>query len=229
MTKKLPATDVVIVGLGWAGSILAKELCDQGLNVIGLERGPWRDTAKDFNVATAPDELRYNAREELMLRPAQNTCTMRNNPSETALPMRFWGSFHPGNGTGGAGNHWAGITFRYQPADFRLASHLRERYGKEVDPALTLQDWGITWEEMEPFMTLLNGLPEFQGKPVTSKAVLSKAETRSKVRAPVIIQIRQIFRPLRKHCLPKLPPKWVTNLLTFLLHWPLRVIPTSMV
>ncbi|WP_294906822.1 GMC family oxidoreductase [Tatumella sp. UBA2305] len=164
MTKKLPATDVVIVGLGWAGSILAKELCDQGLNVIGLERGPWRDTARDFNVATAPDELRYNAREELMLRPAQNTCTMRNNPSETALPMRFWGSFHPGNGTGGAGNHWAGLTFRYQPADFRLASHLRERYGKEVDPALTLQDWGLTWEEMEPFYDDFEQVAGISGK-----------------------------------------------------------------
>ncbi len=164
MTKKLPTTDVVIIGLGWAGSILAKELCDEGLNVVGIERGPWRDTAKDFNLATAADELRYNAREELMLRPAQNTCTMRNNPSETALPMRFWGSFHPGNGTGGAGNHWAGLTFRYQPADFRLASHLRERYGKEVDPALTLQDWGIKWEEMEPFYDAFERVAGVSGK-----------------------------------------------------------------
>lgn len=164
MIKKLPATNVVIVGLGWAGSILAKELCDQGLEVVGLERGPWRDTAKDFNIASAADELRYNAREELMLRPAQNTCTMRNTPSETALPMRFWGSFHPGNGTGGAGNHWAGLTFRYQPADFRLASHLRERYGKEVDPALTLQDWGLDWEEIEPFYDAFERVAGVSGK-----------------------------------------------------------------
>jgi len=31
MAKKLPATDVVVVGLGWAGSIIAKELADEGL------------------------------------------------------------------------------------------------------------------------------------------------------------------------------------------------------
>ncbi|WP_437420578.1 hypothetical protein [Stutzerimonas chloritidismutans] len=106
MTKKLPATDVVVIGLGWAGSIIANELADEGLEVIGLERGPWRDTARDFNIASVTDELRYLRRQELMLRPMQNAVTVRNNPSQTALPMREWGSFHPGNGVGGAGNHW---------------------------------------------------------------------------------------------------------------------------
>jgi len=48
MTRKQPATDVVIVGLGWTGSILAHELTAAGLNVVAIERGPWRDTATDF-------------------------------------------------------------------------------------------------------------------------------------------------------------------------------------
>ena len=30
-----------------------------GLDVVAIERGPWRDTATDFNIGTAPDELRY--------------------------------------------------------------------------------------------------------------------------------------------------------------------------
>ena len=88
MVKKLPSTDVVVVGLGWAGSIIANELADEGLRVIGFERGPWRDTATDFNVASAADELRYNRRQDLMLRTRQNTTTIRNNVTETALPMR---------------------------------------------------------------------------------------------------------------------------------------------
>ncbi|MEM6160945.1 GMC family oxidoreductase [Erwinia sp. P6884] len=150
MAKKLPRTDAVVIGLGWAGSIIANELADEGLSVMGLERGPWRDTARDFNVATVTDELRYVQRQELMLRTRQNTCTMRNNPSQTALPMRSWGSFHPGNGTGGAGNHWAGITFRFQPEEFRLRSHLTERYGANaISSDLSLQDWGMEWGEIE--------------------------------------------------------------------------------
>lgn len=151
MATKLPHTDAVVVGLGWAGAIIANELVDAGLSVVGVERGPWRDTAKDFNIASVTDELRYSQRQELMLRTAQNTITMRNSPSQTALPMRKWGSFHPGNGTGGAGNHWAGITFRFQPEEFRLRSHLEERYGANSIPdELSLQDWGTDWSEMEP-------------------------------------------------------------------------------
>ena len=47
-------TDVVIVGVGAAGGILAAELSKAGMKVIGLERGP-RLATKDF----APqDELR---------------------------------------------------------------------------------------------------------------------------------------------------------------------------
>ena len=55
MTQKLPEVDAVIVGLGWAGAIIANELADEGLSVVGFERGPWRDTARDFNITTVPD------------------------------------------------------------------------------------------------------------------------------------------------------------------------------
>lgn len=165
MANKLPRTDAVVIGLGWAGSIISNELTDAGLDVVCLERGPWRDTAVDFNVATVADELRYNSRQELMLRTAQNTITMRNNSSETALPMRNWGSFHPGNGTGGAGNHWAGITFRFQPTEFHLKSYLTEKYGAAAMPAdLSLQDWGTDWSEMEPCYDAFEKIAGISGK-----------------------------------------------------------------
>jgi gluconate 2-dehydrogenase alpha chain len=112
MARKLPATDVVIVGLGWTGSILAHELAASGLNVVAIERGPWRDTATDFPPAYAPDELRYHIRHDLFLRPAQVTMTFRNKVSETALPIRSWGSFMPPNGVGGGGVHWNAETWR---------------------------------------------------------------------------------------------------------------------
>src|ERR1700733_14041075 len=106
MATKLPAKDVVIIGLGWTAAILAHELTDQGLDVVAIERGPWRDTATSFNIGYAPDELRYAVRMDLFQRPAQTTYTFRNNDSQTALPIRQWGSFQPGNGVGGAGVHW---------------------------------------------------------------------------------------------------------------------------
>jgi gluconate 2-dehydrogenase alpha chain len=165
MATKLPAKDVAIIGLGWTSAILANELTDQGLDVVAIERGPWRDTATAFNIGYAPDELRYAVRLDLFQRPAQNTLTFRNNDGQTALPIREFGSFIPGNGVGGAGVHWNGVVWRYSPTDFRLRSHLTERYGASFVPEeLSIQDWGITYEELEPYYDKFEYLAGVSGK-----------------------------------------------------------------
>jgi gluconate 2-dehydrogenase alpha chain len=151
MTTKLPAKDVVVIGLGWTGSILSYELAEEGLDVVAIERGPWRDTASDFAPSYAPDELRYRIRHELFLRPAQMSLTFRNNTAQTALPVRNFGAFMLGNGAGGAGVHWNGETWRFLPTDFLLRSHLTQRYGEKFLPAdMTIQDWGVTYDDLEP-------------------------------------------------------------------------------
>ena len=151
MARKLPKKDVVIIGLGWTGSILANELTDEGLSVTAIERGPWRDTATDFAPTYIQDELRYRIRHELFLRPAQTTFTFRNKQSETALPIRSWGAFMPMNGVGGGGVHWNAETWRFLPSDFVLRTHLTQRYGARFLPAdMTIQDYGLTYDDLEP-------------------------------------------------------------------------------
>ena len=151
MARKLPAKDVVIVGLGWTGSILAHELAQEGLEVVAIERGPWRDTATDFSPAFAQDELRYRLRHELFLRPAQMSLTFRNNRDQPALPVRDWGAFMLGNGVGGGGLHWNAETWRFLPTDFTVKSHLTQRYGEKFLPDdMTIQDWGVTYDDLEP-------------------------------------------------------------------------------
>lgn len=152
MTRKLPPTDAVIIGLGWTGSIMAEALTAAGLNVVAIERGPWRDTATDFPPTYAQDELRYHIRHDLFLRPAQETMTVRNDATQTALPMRTWGSFMPPNGVGGGGVHWNAETWRFLPADFEMRTHFTRRYGQRFLPdEMTIQDWGITYNELEPY------------------------------------------------------------------------------
>jgi mono/diheme cytochrome c family protein len=149
--ERLPAKDAVVIGRGWTGSILSFELCDAGLDVVAIERGPWCDTPTDFPRSYVQDELRYRLRHELFLRPAQMSLTFRNNDGQTSLPVRTWGAFMLGNGASGAGVHWNGETWRFLPSDFVLRSHLTERYGADFLPAdMTLQDWGITFDELEP-------------------------------------------------------------------------------
>ena len=152
MARKLPATDVVIIGLGWTGSILAQELTDAGMKVVAIERGPWRDTATDFPTTYAQDELRYHIRHDLFLRPAQETVTVRHRDGQTALPMRSWGSFMMPSGVGGAGVHWNAETWRFLPSDFQLRTHNTERYGAKFIPDdMTIQDWGVTYDDLEPY------------------------------------------------------------------------------
>jgi gluconate 2-dehydrogenase alpha chain len=163
--RKLPATDVVIVGLGWTGSILAEALTRAGLNVVAIERGPWRDTATDFPTTYAQDELRYHIRHDLFLRPAQQTMSFRNKENQTALPIRIWGSFMPPNGVGGGGVHWNGQTWRFLPSDFQLRTHLTERYGAKFLPEdMTIQDWGVTYDELEPYYDRFEYLCGTSGK-----------------------------------------------------------------
>ena len=152
MAQKLPKKDVVIIGLGWTGSILAHELSDQGLDVIAIERGPWRDAPTDFPTTYVQDELRYRIRHELFLRPEQMTFTFRNKMDQQALPICTWGAFMPMTGVGGGGVHWNAETFRFLPSDFVLKTHLTQRYGAKFLPDdMTIQDYGVTYDELEPY------------------------------------------------------------------------------
>src|SRR3954467_10237628 len=165
MATKLKSADIVIVGLGWTGGILAKELADTGLSIVVLERGAPRDTNPDFMYPIIHDELRYAQRHQLMQDVSRETVTFRNNANETALPMRQLGSFLPGEGVGGAGVHWNGVTWRWLPWDHEPLKRTVERYGKGIIPEdMVLQDWGVTYDELEPYYDKFEYLCGVSGK-----------------------------------------------------------------
>src|SRR5471032_3138535 len=152
MATKLKEVDVVIVGLGWTGGILAKELTEAGMKVVALERGAPRTSENDYSLPNIRDELRYVVRHDLMQNTARDTITVRNSPQQEALPMRRLGSFLPGEVVGGSGVHWSGHTWRWTDMEFKVRSNYEERYGKKFIPDdMTIQDWGITYAELEPY------------------------------------------------------------------------------
>ena len=165
MATKLKEVDAVMVGMGWTGPIIARELTKAGLDVVGLERGPDRDPAEEFVIPRLRDELRYVQRLELMQNNALDTVTFRNAPAEQALPIRRFGAFLPGEGVGGTGIHWGALHWRYLPSDFRLRSALAERYGAKAIPAdMTIQDWPVSYAELEPFYDRFDKLCGVSGK-----------------------------------------------------------------
>lgn len=152
MTTQLKSVDVAIVGMGWVGAILAKELAEAGLSVVGFERGRMQSTDPDFLDPQIHDELKYARRFELMQDLSRETLTFRNNSGQAALPMRRHGSFTIGEGLGGSGTHWGGVTWRWTPWDHEPLKHTLERYGRASIPeGMLLQDWGLSYAELEPY------------------------------------------------------------------------------
>jgi gluconate 2-dehydrogenase alpha chain len=161
----LKETDAVVIGVGWTGSILARELTKAGLNVVGLERGNKRMPREDFTIPSVRDDLKYAVRQELFQDTQLETVSLRHSPKETALPMRRLGSFLPGTDLGGAGAHWNGMTWRWLPSDHNARSHIIERYGKNAIPEeMTIQDLPVSYDELEPYYDRFEKLCGVSGK-----------------------------------------------------------------
>jgi gluconate 2-dehydrogenase alpha chain len=157
--------DAVLIGVGLVGSILGRELTRAGLRVVGLERGAPRHTVPDFQAPGMHDELRYATRKALMQDNTKEAYTFRHTVKDTALPIRRWASFLPGTGLGGSIVHWNGQTFRFQDDDFQQRSRTLARYGKKFIPAdVTIQDWGVTAAELEPYFDRFEYLLGTSGK-----------------------------------------------------------------
>jgi gluconate 2-dehydrogenase alpha chain len=150
MAKRMKQVDVVLVGFGWTGAIMAQQLCDAGMNVVALERAAARTTPEDFATTFDQDELRYMWRHHLFQNVKYSTLSFRNNVNQAALPMRKLGSFLPGTGVGGAGVHWNGQIWRWLETDFKIKSHNEAKYGKKATEGLTVQDMPLTYQELEP-------------------------------------------------------------------------------
>ena len=143
--KTLPSTDVLIIGGGWTGLLMAKELSARTpVSIVVLERG--RDRQPDY--IKGMDELDFFVRLHMMQDPSRETPTLRHRDSERALPIRQYGAFLPGSGVGGTGEHWGAVYPRLLPDCFELHSSTIARYGERKLPEdSSMQDWGITYDE----------------------------------------------------------------------------------
>ena len=161
--KTLPRVDVAIVGGGWTGLLMAKELgARTGLSVVVLERGA---AAQDRRL------FRRDGRAGLRHPPAHDAGRVEGDsdvPAYLERPRAAGAAvrdFLPGTGVGGAGEHWNGITPRFLPDCFEILTRTVERYGRGRLPANhAIQDWGITYAELEPFYTRAEKLLGISGK-----------------------------------------------------------------
>src|SRR5205085_4941833 len=137
--------DVVLVGVGAMGSVVAPILARAGLRVVGLEVGPWR-TKHDF----VPDELgsAYYCRGDMGRKFLSETPRWRRNEGEPTREATF-SLGRMMNGVGGSVIHWGGALRRCHPHHFKYLTHVREKYGEKVLPDRhMLVDWPGGFDEL---------------------------------------------------------------------------------
>jgi gluconate 2-dehydrogenase alpha chain len=142
--------DVVLVGVGAAGALVASILTKAGLRVVGLEAGPWR-TKRDF----VPDELgsAYYCRGGMGPKFLSETPRWRLREGEPDREAVFTlGRMM--NGIGGSVIHWGAALRRAHPHHFKYLTYVRQRWGEGVLPeGHTLADWPASYDELEPYYT----------------------------------------------------------------------------
>ncbi|MGH2697750.1 MAG: GMC family oxidoreductase N-terminal domain-containing protein, partial [Actinomycetota bacterium] len=151
--------DAIVVGLGAAGGIVAEQLCQAGLQVIGVEKGPDYTEGDHFEIKQ--DEIRYYVRGALAAGMDTDPVTWRAKTDEEAAVLP-WSAGPvgadeplyglPSTGTGGGSVHWGGAAFRFRESDFRMRTTIIDRFGANSLPDdTTLVDWPITYSDLEPY------------------------------------------------------------------------------
>jgi hypothetical protein len=169
---------------------MSMELANAGLQVLCLERGRMIDPQTDFVMPYVHDELKYDRHSDIFQNLSRETITFRNTMNETALPMREFGSFKPGEIVGGTALHWGCHARRFLPWDSRSQPTI-ERYGKGMSPKTAPARIGASpttnWSRITTSSSICMASA---ARPAISRARSSPAATRSKARARASFQIR---------------------------------------
>ncbi len=115
--------DLVVVGAGAGGSVLAQRLARAGWRVVILEAGPFWHPDEDWVSDEAGSHRLYWTQKRII---------GGSDPIEL-------GKNNSGRGVGGSMIHYAGYTPRFHPSDFETYS--RDRVGA---------DWPISYAELRP-------------------------------------------------------------------------------
>jgi len=137
--------NVVVVGSGAGGGIVAKELASAGLSVVVFERGKMH-TAADFNHSELDSQYSVPPAYGPTVYP--NPRTFRYTDRETARLVYPGVNDQYGKtaaAVGGGTLAYGGASWRFKREDFRM----RSTYG--TIPGTSVEDWPISYDDLEPY------------------------------------------------------------------------------
>ena len=127
--------DLVIVGAGLAGGLLAAEATRRGRTVALIEAG------QRFEFAQRPAQIKHHQVFGGLKWPYEvRERDLYTDSSLESIGVRYLLEPHRMKGVGGSTLHWGGRISRLMPSDFRSAS----LYGMGAD-------WPLSYDELEPY------------------------------------------------------------------------------
>jgi choline dehydrogenase-like flavoprotein len=145
--------DVVVVGSGVSGALIAKEISQAGFRVLVMEAGPAGDiTVRDyeqnlerfFSAASKHNNAPYAESRNAGMPSSAEARKLRPGEPNTAGYLVHNGPFETDSTyarvLGGTTRHWEGKTLRMLPDDFKL----RTRFGRGLD-------WPVDYEQLKPY------------------------------------------------------------------------------
>ena len=131
MSKFSKKVDACIIGSGAGGGVVAKELGEQGINVMVLEAGRRFDPLRDYTSARPDWEVAISENWDQFIVPALYKVTFGN--SFISRPTEA-------HGVGGGTLRYIAYAIRMVPDDFQIYT---------VDG--TGMDWPLTYEDLAPY------------------------------------------------------------------------------
>jgi choline dehydrogenase-like flavoprotein len=129
--------DVIIVGAGISGAMVAEGLAKKGVKVLVLESGPMQDrqqAVEDYRAASV--RVPEAAYPDVPYAPRAGTI----DPGDYYVQQGWGFRSNYERRVGGATWHWLGTALRLLPSDFRMKTD----FGAGVD-------WPISYNELEPW------------------------------------------------------------------------------
>lgn len=213
--------DAIVVGSGISGGWVAKELCERGLRVLMLERGPevrhGEDYSNDLAASRTPkeDQIPLEEREKhypyhvgvsyaLFESNKAFWASDFDHPYETATgrPYRWIRGYQ----LGGRSLTWGRQSYRWAPQDFE--SNLKDGHG--VDWPIRYDDLAPWYDHVEAFAGIsgdyddLSQLPDGDFLPpwpmnVVEEAVKANIETAFPTRRMIIGRAANLTRTTKTH------------------------------
>src|SRR5680860_227598 len=165
-TEEKQNFDVIVIGTGVTGGWAAKELCENGLNTLVLERGRMVEHITDYPTMY-DDPWDYEFKGELKREEAKKQLKQARTGYTIKEPSKHWfvdDLKHPYNETkrfdwirgyhvGGKSLMWARMSFRWSEMDFE--ANLKDGHGV---------DWPIRYKDLVPWYEKVEKFVGISGK-----------------------------------------------------------------